>query len=378
MTETAETKRWWLTLRLVPQMSRVRFYTLIDHFQTPEAVFSATATEIASLPGFDEALARAVLVAPHSPAWEAELAEMERRGVRLLTLDDEEYPENLRVSSFPPPLLFLKGTLDAMDRFAVAVIGSRRATQYGRAVAQEFAGRLARAGLAIVSGFARGVDSVAHRAALDNGGRTIAVLGNGLSVCYPQENAHLADAIAQRGALVTEYPMKTPPDRFNFPERNHLIAALALGTLVVEAAEKSGALITAREALEENRFVFAVPGDITRENSRGTNALIQSGAKLVQSADDVLAEMRHQLRGLLRGVPQERCALSEASALPDLTPEEETVYDLLRHEPQCFDVLLARLDSQRFGVQELASVLLSLEMKRCIKQLPGRIYAVLQ
>ncbi len=379
MTNSADTKRWWLALRLVPQMSRVRFYTLIDHFQTPEAVFGATAKEIASLPGFDDELARAVLDAPRSQAWEAELAEMEKQGVRLLTLEDEEYPENLRLSSFPPPLLYFRGSFDAMDRFAVAIIGSRRATQYGRAVAQEFAGRLARAGVAIVSGFARGIDSVAHRAALDSGGRTIAVLGNGLSVCYPQENTHLGEAIAEHGALVTEYPMRTPPDRFNFPERNHLIAALALGTLVVEAAEKSGALITAREALEENRFVFAVPGDITRENSRGTNALIQSGAKLVLSADDILAEMRDQLRGLIREtVPKEAVEKENVSLPPELSEEELLVYDLLRHEPQCFDVLLAQLDSERFGVQELATVLLSLEMKRCIKQLPGRLYAVLR
>lgn len=380
MNAAAENRRWWLVLRLVPQINRVRFYTLIDHFQAPEAVFGASAKEIASLRGFDEELARAVLQAPTSSAWEQEWEEMERRGVRLLTLEDEEYPENLRRSSFPPPLLYVRGKIEPMDCFAVSVIGSRRATQYGRMVAQEFTSRLVRAGLAIVSGFARGIDSVAHRAALDHGGRTLAVLGNGLAVCYPQENARLADSIAESGALISEYPMNTPPDRFNFPERNHLIAALGLGTLVVEAAEKSGALITAREALEENRFVFAVPGDITRENSRGCNALIQSGAKLVQSADDILAEMHGVLRGLVR--EQDASADTPNNGAPSpaasLSPEEQMVYELLRQEPQCFDVLLSQLDPERFGVQQLATVLLSLEMKRCIKQLPGRLYAVLQ
>jgi DNA processing protein len=384
MTISAESRRWWLALRLVPQMNRVRLYTLIDHFQTPEAVFGATAKEIAALRGFNEELARAVLEAPRSPAWQEELAEMERRGVRLLTLDDEDYPENLRQSSFPPPLLYVRGQLDAMDRFSVAIIGSRRATQYGRMVAEAFAGRLARAGLAIVSGFARGIDSIAHRAALDAGGRTIGVLGNGLSICYPQENARLGEAIVERGALVTEYPMHTAPERFNFPERNHLIATLALGTLVVEAAEKSGALITAREALEENRFVFALPGDITRETSRGTNALIQSGAKLVQSAEDVLAEMQHLLKGLMKEAgstagPSGAGGEAGAGLAPpdDLTPDERMVYDLLRREPQYFDVLLARLDPERFGVQELSAVLLTLEMKRRIRQMPGRLYAIL-
>ncbi|MCX7626152.1 MAG: DNA-protecting protein DprA, partial [Candidatus Sumerlaeaceae bacterium] len=253
------------------------------------------------------------------------------------------------------------------------------ATQYGKMVAHEFSVRLAQAGLTVISGFARGIDSIAHRAALDQKGRTIAVLGNGLSVCYPQENAALADAIAGNGALITEYPMKTSPDRFNFPERNHLIAALGLGTLVVEAAEKSGALITAREALEENRFVFAVPGDITRENSRGTNALIQNGAKLVQSPDDVLGELQHLLRGLAKeyATASPGAQPTPASAPSSLSAEEQLVYDLLKQEPQCFDVLLARLDPQRFGVQELSAVLFSLEIKRCVKQLPGRLYAVL-
>lgn len=382
-----ENKRWWLALRLVPQMNRVRFYALIDHFQSPEVVFGATAKEIASLRGFDEDLARAILEAPRSLAWEEELAQMDKQGVRLLTLDDEEYPENWRQSSFPPPMVYVRGKLEAMDRFAVAVIGSRRATQYGRLVAEQFVARLAGAGLAIVSGFARGVDSVAHRVALDAGGRTLAVLGNGLAICYPQENARLADAIADRGALLSEYPMRTPPDRFNFPERNHLIATLALGTLVVEAAEKSGALITAREALEENRFVFAVPGDITRENSRGTNALIQAGAKLVQSAEDVLGEMSSVLRGLMKEAallagpttaPPQFTAEPSHVQLPDLSADERLVFELLQHEPQYFDVLLARLDGQEFTVQKLSTVLLSLEMKRLVRQMPGRLYAVLR
>ncbi len=383
MASAAENKRWWLALRLVPQMNRVRFYTLIDHFQTPDAVFGATAKEIAALRGFDESLARAVLEAPRSAAWQEELEEMERRQVRLLTLDDPDYPENLRQSSFPPPLIYVRGVLQPEDRFAVAVIGSRRATQYGRLVAEQFASRLARAGLTIVSGFARGVDSMAHRAALDVAGRTLGVLGNGLSVIYPAENARLAEAIVERGALISEYPMRTPPDRFNFPERNHLIAALSLGTLVVEAAEKSGALITAREALEENRFVFAVPGDITRENSRGTNSLIQAGAKLVQMPEDILAEMQHQLRGLLReregretGAPADR-ELGAGKGPQEgahLSPEEKAVLELLRHEPQYFDVLLARLETAGVDLQTLSTVLLSLEMKQLIRQLPGRLY----
>ncbi|AXA34924.1 MAG: DNA-protecting protein DprA [Candidatus Hydrogenedentota bacterium] len=386
----------YLQLRLVPQMTRVRFYALIDHFQSAEAVFGATAKEIAALRGFDEQLAREILEAPRAISCEKELELIERYGVRLVTLEDDDYPENLRQSSFAPPLLYVRGSLTSEDRYALAVIGSRRATQYGRAIAQEFSGQLARWGLTVVSGFARGIDSEAHEAALRAGGRTIGVLGNGLAVCYPPENRALEKRILENGALVSEYPMETPPDRFNFPERNHLIATLSLGTLVVEAAEKSGALITAKEALEENRFVFAVPGDITRQNSRGTNALIQQGAKLVQSASDILAEMRHVLRGYLRedfvanadgskghpngreAAPVNRSTGEHSNHTTNLSSEEAEVLSLLREEPLYFDVLLSKLDPERFNVQRLASVLLSLEMKQAIRQMPGKLYMVLR
>lgn len=186
-------------------------------------------------------------------------------------------------------MIYVRGTLHANDRYAVvAMVSSRHSTVYGRSVAQQMAGRLAAVGMTVISGFARGIDSVAHEAALRAGGRTLGVLGNGLAVCYPAENKKLGDEIVANGALVTEYPMETPPDRYNFPERLHLIAAMSLCTVVVEAAEESEALITANEALDENRFVFAVPGDVNRLNSRGANKLIQAGARLVQHANDVL------------------------------------------------------------------------------------------
>jgi DNA processing protein len=312
--------------------------------------------------------------------------------VRLLAVDDEEYPENLRQSSFPPPLLYVRGRLEPRDRYSVAIIGSRRATQYGRAVAQQFAARLAGCGITIASGFARGIDSQAHQSSMDAGGRTVGVLGNGHAVCYPPENQKLGQRIVEQGALVSEYPMETPPDRFNFPERNHVIAAISLGTVVAEAAEKSGALITANQAVEENRFVFAVPGDITRLNSRGTNALIHAGARLVQRPEDILLEMRHLLRGYLRDEDlAETARLPDAQALTvagsapaphqaqgNLSEDEQAVLELIRHEPQYFDALLAKLDPARFTVQKLSTVLLSLELKQAVKQMPGRLYLSLR
>lgn len=379
-----DTQRPWLILRLVPEMTRVRFYTLIDHFQSPDLVLGAPAKEIASLRGFDDALARKVLDAPRCVDTDRELGLMRRHGVRVLTIEDDEYPENLRQSSFPPPIIFVRGTLESTDRYSLAIVGSRQSTQYGRSVAQQFSARLAQCGLTVVSGFARGIDTQAHEAALRGGGRTIAVLGCGHSVCYPAENRGLGERILARGAMISEYPMETQPERYNFPERNHVIAAISLGTLVVEAAEKSGALITANEALDENRFVFAVPGDINRLNSRGTNALIQSGAKLVQKAEEILLEMKEQLRGYLREEPLEEAPAPDAApakrAAPRtpaaLTDDEIYILEFIRHEPHYFDALAAKVDASRMPVQRLSSILLSLELKQAVKQLPGKLYTV--
>jgi DNA processing protein len=379
----------WLQLRLLPEMSRVRFYALIDHFQTPEFVLGAGAAEIAALRGFDKVLARKVLEAPKTVEVESELELMEKHGARLLTLECDEYPDNLRVLSFPPPVLYVRGAIQQQDRFSVAIVGSRNATTYGRAAAQQFATRLASVGLTIISGFARGIDAAAHQAALAMQGRTIAVLGCGLAVNYPTENFALGNQIAESGALVSEYPMQTSPDRFNFPERNHLIAAMSLGTLVVEAAEKSGALITANDALEEGRFVFALPGDITRQNSRGSNALIQAGARLVQSPDEIVLEMRDQLREGLRedkesseDLDRENTASNVrsigagANIVASLSAEEQEIVDMIRHEPQYFDVLASRVDPAKIPVQRLSAILLALELKQVIRQQPGRLYVI--
>ncbi len=379
----------WLQLRLLPEMSRVRFYALIDHFQTPEFVLGAGAAEIAALRGFDKVLARKVLEAPQTVEVGGELELMEKHGARLLTLECDEYPDNLRVLSFPPPVLYVRGAIQQQDRFSVAIVGSRNATTYGRAAAQQFATRLASVGLTIISGFARGIDSAAHQAALAMEGRTIAVLGCGLAVNYPAENFALGNQIVESGALISEYPMQTSPERFNFPERNHLIAAMSLGTLVVEAAEKSGALITANDALEEGRFVFALPGDITRQNSRGSNALIQAGARLVQSPDEIVLEMRDQLREGLREEKENSEDLNSentasnvrpigagANIVASLSAEEQEIVDMIRHEPQYFDVLASRVDPAKIPVQRLSAILLALELKQVIRQQPGRLYVI--
>jgi len=362
--------------------------------------------------GFDGELISAILAAPRTAPVEQELELMGRHNVRLVTSEDDDYPANFLTSSFPPPLIYVRGTLQSSDRYSVALVGSRQATQYGRGVSREIAARLATCGITVISGFARGVDSEAHHAALKAGARTIGVLGNGLSVCYPAENRALADHIVASGALISEYPMETAPERFNFPERNRLIATFSLATVVVEAAEKSGALITSREAIEENRFVFAVPGDITRLSSRGSNALIQNGARLVQRAEDILYEMKDILRGYLREellnppdeTAQPQTAAASVAVVPDVSQssrndqkplqsigseksrsapaafdassEELLVLQLLQREPHVFDALAAQLTPQPLSVQRLSVLLLNLELKQQIRQLPGRNYAV--
>lgn len=400
----------WLILRTTPGMTRPRLYNLMQLFDKPEDVFGASAGAIGAVRGFDRELARALLARESADVARRQYDALLTMGARVLTRHDTDYPQNLRESALEPPLLFVLGTLASEDRYSVAMVGSRHATQYGRAVAGELAAGLARSGITVVSGFARGVDGEAHHAALKAGGRTIAVLGNGLDVCYPSEHRALGERIAEGGALVTEYPLGTSPDRYNFPERNHVIAALSLGTVVVEAAEKSGSLITARLALDENRFIFAVPGDVTRNNSRGANALIQQGARLVQRSRDVLVEMRHVLRGYLdedllteedepaaTPAPKRsaRSRTADAGNEPvsaddapapvkapppkpkaPLTAEETIIVGLLRHEAMVFDELAAHCFGEGIDVPRLTSLLMKLELRQVIRQLPGRYYVL--
>lgn len=440
----------WLAIRLVQDMNRARFYALMHQFVTPNAVFGASAREIACVRGFDLPLAERVLRSRDSEFARRQMDRLQSLGIELVTSQCAGYPFGLTHSALLPPLLFVRGSIRPEDKYSIALVGSRHATTYGRSVARELAGGLARYGLTIVSGFARGIDGEAHHAAIKAGGRTLAVLGNGLDVCYPSEHHALVDLIAQNGALISEYPLGTPPERFNFPERNHVIAALAMGTVVVEAAEKSGSLITARLAVEENRFIFAVPGDITRNNSRGANSLIQNGARMVQRPRDVLIEMKDVLRGYLdvdaveaaeaepekkpapekqrrnptrdwvddiESLDDEKLALfttqpqtddrqtenrlvlrpdpappppmtaaATASAAPVLprpvaaakkktyTADEEFILQLLHHEAMVFDELADQAFLRGIDVPRLTTLLMKLELKQAVRQLPGRYY----
>jgi DNA processing protein len=284
----------------------------------------------------------------------------------VITLKDEEYPKRLKDIYDPPALLYVRGALKKEDEFAISIVGSRKTTPYGRWFTEKVSQELARHGLTIVSGMARGIDSLAHWGAISGGGRTIAVLGCGVDVIYPSENRNLFAKMIDRGAILSEFPMGSPPEGGHFPRRNRIISGLSLGVVVVQASEKSGSLITAGYALEQGREVFAVPGNVGTESSRGTHRLIKEGAKLVESSEDILEEILPQWRGGRETTPKVEIPR------PDLTEEEKVLYELLSETPLHIDVMIRE---SRMDPGKVSSLLLNLELKGMISQWPGKCFS---
>ncbi|MFC2037847.1 DNA-processing protein DprA, partial [Chloroflexota bacterium] len=294
---------------------------------------------------------------------EAEVERLERSGVHVTTWDDPEYPQNLRQVYNAPPVLYLRGQIQKRDEWSVAVVGTRRASIYGKEAARMVATGLAQAGVTVVSGMARGIDTTAHRVCLDAGGRTIAVLGSGVDVIYPPENARLAAEIVERGALVSEYALGTRPEASNFPPRNRIISGLTLGTVVVEAGLGSGALITADFAAEQGREVFSIPGNVFARGSRGANQLIQQGAKMVCSVPDVLEELNLTM-------------VSEQAQVRAVIPENETEALLLDHlssEPVHVDALGRTV---QLPIAQVSGTLALMELKGMVRQVGGMNYVL--
>jgi DNA processing protein len=352
--------RDWIALNMTPGVGPRVAARLLERFGSPAGVFGALRAELEQLRLRPETLEAIALRERHAAA-EEELVRVRELGADVLILDDGTYPALLREIADPPPVLYLKGGLLAADRWAVAVVGTRRMTAYGRQVTERLVGELARSGVTIVSGLARGVDALAHRAALEAGGRTLAVLGSGLDRVYPTEHAGLAREIVERGAVISEFPLGTPPDALNFPRRNRIISGLSMGTLVVEAGETSGALITADFALEQGRDVFAVPGSILSPASAGPNRLIQEGAKLVASAQDILEELN------LTAVAQHEAA---REALPG-NETEAALLRLLSSEPLHVDELGR---TSALPVAQVSSALTMMELKGLVRQVGGMNY----
>ena len=274
-------------------LSKNRFSSksLFENFSSAEAVFKASEEDLLDIEGMSASAAKVIASFGIETSFTKDLQEMDRQGIRMVPYYSNDYPENLRTIRDAPPVLYVLGILERSDAQALAVIGSRNATAYGVEMCQAMTHALVRKGFCIVSGVAIGIDAIAHWSAIENGGRTLGVLGTGLDIHYPKSNASLYKKIPEKGALISEFPMGTKPYPANFPRRNRLISGLSLGVLVVEASERSGTMITVRMALEQGREVFAVPGDIRSEKSRGTHRLIKQGAKLVDRIEDILEEL---------------------------------------------------------------------------------------
>ncbi|HYG80322.1 MAG TPA: DNA-processing protein DprA [Pyrinomonadaceae bacterium] len=369
----------WIALNMTPGVGPRAAAKLLERFGSAEAVFNATRGELEALRLRPEA----VESIRARDLFEKAAGEMERvreLGADLLLLDDGVYPALLREIFDPPVTLYLKGAWEeCLNAPCVAVVGSRRSSTYGQNAAQMLARDLAQRGVTIISGLARGIDAAAHRGALEAGGRTVAVTGTGLDEVYPRDHKKLAQEIlAGGGALVSEFPLGTPPAPQNFPYRNRVISGLSLGVLVVEAAENSGSLITARLALEQGREVFAVPGNITSRNSFGTNYLIKgAGAKLVQQWQDICEELPQEIAVQLlppetKKKEEENPARQLRLAPADLSATEHAVYQLLSTDEA---VHIDELATQsNLSVPELTGALLGLEMRELIRQLPGRCF----
>jgi DNA processing protein len=351
--------RHLLTLRLVPGLGPRLTAAILKRFGSAGAALAATADQLRQVPHIGDKLAGEVHQAMRRADVAAELACMAEHQVHLLALGAPEYPTALSNIHDPPHLLYVRGTLEPGDANAVGIVGSRHGTAYGRRVAEGLAADLARAGFTIISGLARGVDGVAHRGALQAGGRTLAVLAGGLSKIYPPEHKDLAQEVQRSGALLTESAMSMEPMAGMFPARNRIISGLARAVIIVEAAEKSGALITARHAAEQGRTVFAVPGPIDVSASAGTNALIREGAILCRSADDV----REELDGVL-GKPAAPRAVEPP---PDLDDVQRQAWEALA-ETRHLDEITQRL---ALPVAQISAALLTLEMKKLVRRLPG-------
>jgi DNA processing protein len=358
--------RPWFALKSVPGVGNLLFRRLVDRFGSPASVFAADDAELQSVQGVTSRLIDALRRRQVNDAIERELETVYRRGYAIVTLSDPNYPQLLRRIADPPPFLYVYGKLPSKG-LNIAVVGSRNATTYGISTTRRLCMDLVRHGVNIVSGMARGVDTAAHAGAIAGGGCTVSVMGTGLNRIYPRENERLFHRIAETGAVVTEFSLDTGPDAHHFPARNRIISGMCHGTVVVEATGRSGSLITARLAAEQNREVFAVPGNIHSFKSIGTHGLIQEGAKLVAQARDILEEFQNIERNFheVRQPPE--------PDFPVLTGNEAVVIDRLEVDPQHIDDLARKL---ALPAGRLSGLLLQLELKGLAVQSPGKRFAL--
>jgi len=357
-------KCYWVGFNLIKGIGAVRLQALRVHFGDLSLAWQAPVDALQAA-GLSQKIAERVIQARASVDLDGFMEQIAAQGIQVLTWEDEAYPSRLKEIDQPPPILYLRGELTAEDSWAVAVVGTRRVTAYGRQVTEELASYLAQNGVTVVSGLARGVDAIAHQAALKAGGRTLAVMGNGVDRIYPPEHRALAEQILASGALLSDYAPGTPPEGANFPPRNRLISGLSLAVVVVEAGETSGALITAQFAVDQGREVFAVPGNILAPQSKGTNRLIQQGAHPLLSARDVLEALN------LTRVSEQRLV---RKVLPADSVEAQ-VLDVLAHEPLHVDEIR---NQTGLPIERVSATLVMMELKGMVRQVGGMNYVAVR
>jgi len=350
----------FILLNMLGDIGYRRLSNLLEEFKQTEAIFSAPLEDLKKVEGIGERIAKKIKSARSDIDIDRELLLIKEHDVDVITVLDGSYPEILKSTYDPPIVLYVIGNIEIVSKLSIAIVGSRRSTQYGLKAAQRIARELSAYGVTVVSGMARGIDTQAHRGAIGSGGKTAAVLGSGFSFIYPPENKSLAKEIIESGALISEFPMEMPPHKGNFPRRNRIISGLSKGVVVVEAASRSGALITADFALNEGREVFAVPGPAGHVASEGTNNLIKEGAKFTENAKDILEEFL-----VLDNKKDDDLVVELKDA------KEKDIYSLLSDEPKAVDNMLNELS---FEVRDIRAVLLQLELRGLVKQLPGKLY----
>ncbi|HVI08607.1 MAG TPA: DNA-processing protein DprA [Candidatus Binatia bacterium] len=365
----------WLAISLTPGLGPTRARKLAEHFGGPERVFRATLTELEAT-GIQAQSAQAIATGKSAELAREEMAKAADAGASVLSLEDSSYPPRLKEIYDPPLVLYIRGSAEVLTRPGIAMVGTRHPTPYGSGMAERLACDLANQGLVIISGMARGVDTASHRGAISAKGKTIAVFGTGVDVIYPKENSRLAEQIlALGGAIISEFPLGTFAAPQNFPIRNRILSGMSVGVLVVEAAEYSGTRITARCALEQNRDVFAVPGNVTNKNSWGPNTLIKQGAKLVATWEDVWEDLPPEVKlTLTPKLGNESEGHTTSSLFPDegLPPHEKRILGLLKaDEPTHIDELVERLETA-MSSSEIFAALFELELAGKVKQMPGK------
>lgn len=372
---TNDDLKYWLALTFIKDVGPITAKRLLSTFHSPQKIFESGFNELKDIEEISDSKAKNIYEFDSWNTVEKEIEAIKNYDLRIIKYTDREYPENLRQIDDSPILLYAKGRFLKEDKYAIAMVGSRNMTEYGKKITGIIASELSSYGLTVVSGMARGIDTLSHKGALKAGGRSIAVLGCGLDSPYPPENIELFEELSNNGCVISEFPLGTPPNKENFPKRNRLISGLSLGVLVVEATIKSGSLITANYALEQGRDVFAIPGSITSRNSEGTNTLIKKGAKLVQRVDDILEEIAPQLKDLIDSSKNTSGKiLSKNIDGLEITDEEKAICNILGSEPKHIDLISREIKMQP---ARLLGLLLGLEIKGIVKQTEGKRFYIL-